>query len=562
MSGKKNNKRKGEEGASSSPSDSSPPPPSSLQPSSPLPPTSANRPTRVSAAVGTAKRIAGGSSQRHRPIFHINNEGENPSSSSEPVDSMEIDGDDDNTADRESSSNPTNAQLLNHINNLSNTVGNMMGMIMEQKREASSSSSPSSSSSSSSPSPLPGKYTPSTAYNPINNVNATSSPVTTATGGTVNITMPPCPSSLSAFSAHCVNHLANNSTLSDIASRMAASTKQRADAAFPLFIPLAYFSPTKTTPIVGSGHTFNASHTARAEEVNSLFAGLFSHDNQELAEEKERKANAAVPRFTSFEEVITAFSAGLMPIVCKGNLDRFVDYTTLLTTIIAEHAKGQRHWPVYHRYIEVLRKRALLYGSPNDDPDVISKRKTHRLTTITPFDTVSPLDRDLLQECVELWTTSSRLFCDDFVDLATLQALYGAQTVVERSASLRHAPPPYQSSSQPNSVHSGTTAYPSHQGGYGDQSYQSLGVNVASPLPSTSQYQSSSSSPRPHNGRDKTPGKLIPGLTKEIIARIKALRPPNNACFAHIIEKCDSPCRAGRPHLSWEKVQHLLGEQK
>ena len=158
-------------------------------------------------------------------------------------------------------------------------------------------------------------------------------------------------------------------------------------------------------------------------------------------EEKERLSNQSVPLFRSWEEVITAYTAGLMPVVCRGNPDRFMDYTALMLSLITEHAKGEQHWPIFLRYIESRRREVLQLGAAVDNAEAVEARRVHRLTVTSPQGGVT-LDEKLLQRIEFLWANRSRLFEDEFVDPKILNILYGVKTASEQAAEERHRPTP------------------------------------------------------------------------------------------------------------------------
>ena len=583
MSGKKKHKRNSEglppSSLSRSPSPSRPPSSDDL-----LPPSSANRPVREAASVGAAKRAAGGSYQKLR---HSKTSSEPSSSSSSAVyfppfpssspaassqsQAMSDDGEEYEGSHSGGSPPPSVSTDSALRAELSEMKAQMAMLTTLLGRERSITTLPHSSSILASSSPLPstGKNAQHhiTPEHSGQSISVTSSPTSTGGSVNVNITSPP---PLSVDGLRALSHLTTNPSLADITSRMAASSKQRTDAAAFSYVPLAYFSPIKSARGGPSYHSASSSSPGSPSVLSAVTAILQSTDSVAQAE-RERIAIQSVPHFTSWEEVITAFSAGLMPIVCRGNPDRLLDYVSLLLTLISEHAKGKRHWPVFLRYIETLRKRALLFGSPSDDAEVEDQRAKHRLTTLTSSNAIT-LDKELLHEIVELWTEKSKLFADDFIDPSTLSFLFHESTPVERAATERHLPPTYPQYTSP-SPYSFPTPYPTQQ-------HHPLGgvpmSHYSSPYsPNTAQYTvnavTSSSSPSPHSlpKKDRKASNLavsaslvIPGITQEIIAKIKALQPPNNACFMHLLKRCQPNCPNGRPHLSYDKVTQLLAETK
>jgi len=283
-------------------------------------------------------------------------------------------------------------------------------------------------------------------------------------------------------------------------------------------------------------------------------------------EEKERVLNQSVPLFRTWEEVITAYTAGLMPIVCKGNTDRFMDYTALLLSLITEHAKGQRHWPVFLRYIESRRRKVLLYGAAADDAEAAEARKAHRLTAISPEGNII-MDNELLRDIADMWSSRSRLFEDEFVDPHSLDTLYSERTAVEKSALERHRlSQPTQYSAHPSP--SPATQYQQQHHTQGNIPYYNQSANASYnsyPQPPPS-FQSPQQSPPPRPQQQQRPraqGETTTGTTRlpaGLYYRIRKLKPPNNnICIAHLQGSCPSPCTESRQHVAMDRVQQLLG---
>jgi len=524
MSGKRSNKRKTSNLPSSSPS----PPNSETVPSSEI---ERKRPGRKAKTDGESNRVARqlavGSSQHSQP----------PPAA---PDRMDMDGDSDNDLDSfpnlpDSSSTSATQRSLQEFKEFKEFQ--RMAML----HRTSSSSSPLPSSSATESSSLGKKHNqPPQGHTPIASTSFTANP--SLTGGNVNITFS-SPPPLADDTVRALQYLASNPSLPDITSRMPATARQRADAAGPRYVPLAYFSPTGK---VGSGLAYSHAPSTTHAPSDGTFIQQLLHAHDSVArEQKEGTALASAPRFSRWEEVITAFSVGLTPIACNGDPDRLADYMSLLLTVMAEHAKGKRHWPVFLAYIELLRRTELAYGSADNDANAVAKRNTHRLTKLTPDGAIT-LDKELLREIVEMWTEKSNLFSDFLVDQTALQRLFHTQTAVEASASARQQqqhspwdaferPPPYQ---RPPTIPNELAAYP----------------------PDTSSSSGPPTlTPSPPDTRPLSKKKDGPVITTEMATKIRAIPAPNNACINFLRGKCTSePCPNERPHLTLAKVKLLL----
>lgn len=337
-------------------------------------------------------------------------------------------------------------------------------------------------------------------------------------------------------SIQLLHHLAQSQSLADITGRMAASPKQRADAASGLYVPIVYFSPTgKGKGGLQLPSFSSAINAERAASIQSFQSVLMVSDS-EIQEEKERLALNSTPRFTRWEDVITAFTAGLIPVVCKGNPDRLVDYLVFINMISSEHAKGKHHWPVLLRYIEQTRRKVLYQGIPVEDAEAAARRKVHKLTTMDPLGGLS-LDNNLLQEATMLWIAKSNLFSEESVDLNVLNTLFHSLSPAELAVQERRQAAAAQSSSSSSSPSS------PHTNQYN---------NIPHSFPSPSSSSSPSPSPQSREKRGKSSPPPTPhGLTEATTQKIYKNR---IACVNHIRNACTEPCPRNLPHLSAEEA--------
>ena len=219
-----------------------------------------------------------------------------------------------------------------------------------------------------------------------------------------------------------------------ISHSLNATKTQKEDARKGKFVPLAQFlralHPQVPTPdeLGGEGHSSQDAHSAR------VIAAAFQQFNPEAVLAAAVKAHSRTPKFKGFQDIITAFAGGLMPIACVNRPDRLLDYSLFLSEIIAQHATGRQHWPVLLHYIEQVRKqRQPIHEGPEWD----KVRENHRLCSSTPSTTRSILDPSILSEANNIWhdPTLRNTLVEDFVELATITSLSSLQTPASISAS-------------------------------------------------------------------------------------------------------------------------------
>ena len=229
---------------------------------------------------------------------------------------------------------------------------------------------------------------------------------------------------------------------------------------------------------------------------------------------------------------MTAYCAGLMPIVCRDNPDRMMDYMLLFQCIMVEHGKGKHHWPILLHYIEQLRRRELMADAPSDSEEANKIRKLHRLSTHSHNQTLG-LDNSILNESVTLWIAKSNVFLNDFLDPYVFKTLQDKSTPFEEEMSTLHR----------------TSSSPSYRNTLPSSTPQR---SSSSPSSSESNIRSTS------NPRSLT--NLPVGLTPQMAEKILKSQSPNNPCLNYLKGQCNQigECPQKRPHWSLDEVKSKI----
>jgi len=279
-----------------------------------------------------------------------------------------------------------------------------------------------------------------------------------------------------------------------------------------------------------------------------MFSALMEGSPQ-FREEKARERDANTPRFRSWEDVMMAFSAGLMPLVCRGKPDRLADYMMFLHLVSIEYAKGKHHWPVLLHYIEQRRRAELVADAPRDNPVAAAKRESHRLSSHTTEGGIG-LDRTVLGEAAIAWMSRNLVLLEDYLDVDVFRALQSQPTAAEAAMASRHQP--QQSHSVAGSMASSmASSFPPLQ--------------VSPPAPRYQQPTTPSTSPssatRPSRSM-KPIRNLPPGVSAEMADKIRMARPPHNACLNFLSGRCvvteGQPCPRGFVHLSLDEINKRI----
>jgi len=124
----------------------------------------------------------------------------------------------------------------------------------------------------------------------------------------------------------------------------------------------------------------------------------------------------SAPRFKRFDQVLTAFLGGLMPIMCNGNPRRLADYSAFIISVATEYSRHRgTNWPVFLRYIEETRRRALVIDG-DSVPNVKDLRANHSLMGTSPPSNGKLLNADLIGAIKSEWPHETNIFRGEFVD--------------------------------------------------------------------------------------------------------------------------------------------------
>lgn len=125
-----------------------------------------------------------------------------------------------------------------------------------------------------------------------------------------------------------------------------------------LFVPLACFLPLADSTGVPPSSPFSS--PSEEESLFSQLARQMQADNPSFTLQKRKAELKNTPQFFRWEQVILAFIGGLLPMMCYGRPERLSDYSAFIVSVIAEHSRNNENdWPVFLRYIEETRRRAL-----------------------------------------------------------------------------------------------------------------------------------------------------------------------------------------------------------
>jgi len=195
------------------------------------------------------------------------------------------------------------------------------------------------------------------------------------------------------------------------------------------FVPLAYFLPLK-----GSANAPNASsalHSAPHTILHRFMAGQSLDDP--LADQAERvDAHNKAPHFYRWDQVVLAFTGGLMPMMCADNPTRLSDYSAFIISVITEHSRNETEWPILLSYIETVRRAALL-----KETQVLPEHKIHAashslMETSKTIGGGRILNREIIGELQMTWTSGLRSkFRDDLVDESILTGRIPQRIIVD-----------------------------------------------------------------------------------------------------------------------------------
>jgi hypothetical protein len=248
--------------------------------------------------------------------------------------------------------------------------------------------------------------------------------------------------------------LASNPILAELAIVPGLTKTQRADVAANRFVPLSSFSPTPgmgAAQAIASASITDPSLSDEADIFRQSLNNLMGESNPFLKAQQAQRVKDMTPRFKSFEQVIAAFFTGLVPLACYDDPIRFADYTTFMTAVMMDCARGNYHWPVYLKYIETIRKKAMLAGIP-PSPTVDAQREAHRLCSSSLSDT-SMLNEQVLMGLGQFWSNrNAATFEAEHVDPKTLADMFREAREGPKPPS--PAQPPSSSSSGPSSTRS------------------------------------------------------------------------------------------------------------
>jgi hypothetical protein len=243
------------------------------------------------------------------------------------------------------------------------------------------------------------------------------------------------------------------------------------------------------------------------------------------AQQQADKIKSSAPHFHRWEEALAAFSGGLMPLTCAGNPMRFMDYATFLSSVMMDYARGSYPWPVYLRYIEMMRRDALLASIPATPPNTQAeaKRAVHTLSS-TPDSRRSMLDSQTLQEIAMEWNgggnNAMNVFGGEFIDKAVLAGLLRDPLAAPTASTTTPSP---LSDPQP----------PRSQGGRNERR---------------------GSAPAPAQG-----GFSFPNDEWEKIKKMPETH--KLFCIQFIKGRCPAAkCPRGRPHIGHEAIRKILAE--
>lgn len=298
--------------------------------------------------------------------------------------------------------------------------------------------------------------------------------------------------------------LASHSIASELWQKLPATATEKADAAAARFVELAFFLPKKGV-VPRSSPDAVAPDSAATQMATSFLDALLRADPGTVAtREKSRLLQA--PKFARWDEVLTAFGAGLIPLVCQGRPDRLVDYLALQHALTIEYACG-RPWPVLLRYIEMLRRKVLQSQHPKTHPEAEKARHDHRLTLSINGDRL--LDQNILDTILGEWSNNEiEKFTAESVDDNAIRALLAKKFAMLGDTSAGRPTP----------------AAPSHV-----------------PAPPT---------PTVKTARD------VAGLTQTELDKLKKM--PNPICIKFLTSGCPHPCPNGRLHKTKEEAKQLL----
>lgn len=219
--------------------------------------------------------------------------------------------------------------------------------------------------------------------------------------------------------------LASHPDLALISNLPGLTPKLRADVAANRFVPLFNFNPT---PVMGATQAMassldDPSNADATDAFRQSLANLMEDANPFHRVLQAQKNKNMAPRFKSFENVIMAFFTGLIPLACQGNPSRLADYSTFMTALMMDRAKGNQEWPVYLRYMEATRRKAMLANYASS-PAVDAQRAGHKLCA-NSLSADSILDQSLLLLCGQLWNNrNTAVFEEDHVDPSVLAAMF------------------------------------------------------------------------------------------------------------------------------------------
>jgi hypothetical protein len=288
--------------------------------------------------------------------------------------------------------------------------------------------------------------------------------------------------------------LSRASDLRQIINYPSLTDTQIKNAKRNLFVPLACFLPLADSAGVPSAPPSSSPH-----DEESLLAQLtrqMHSDDPSFILQKRKAELKNTPHFYRWDQVILAFVGGLIPTMCFDRPDRLSDYSAFIVSVIAEHSRNNENdWPVFLRYIEETRRKALI-GTDNHSL-MASSPPSDQILQISLFQKIR----------VDYASPNKTKFLEDFVHPSVLKP----PTQFTRHSDISPSPSP----------------------------------------PATSPSQSPKSS--------RTPTFPPQGFTEaqwEKATRSPALR--EAFCRNALVNLCKPPCPHRRPHKTTEEVLKLL----
>ena len=222
------------------------------------------------------------------------------------------------------------------------------------------------------------------------------------------------------------NDISDSPALQHIIPYPAISFSQRKDLRNYEFVGLCYFLPLPNSTGIAPP-SFGSPESTKESTLSAMF-DEYSQSDPTHTLNRRRSELKNMPLFHRWDQVVTAFAAGLIPAMCQGRPDRLADYSAFLTVVIAEYTRGgEEEWPVYLKYIEDTRRRALVEG------------ESHSLTKWSVPSAECLLDSHRMATCRLAWATPSRAsFAAHGVSPTTLHPSYSRRILDSASPT----PPP------------------------------------------------------------------------------------------------------------------------